>query len=159
MGTKTLSTRSLASTRLTLLAALAVGACGSLSLGIGTAHADVVATCTNEFLGVTCTAEILPGLTCNAGGWTTCTNATNRDYTVIETLECPGGAYSEYEYGYGFDPITGEMGMTPNLPATRYVDPSVEHSSIFVPANNTGIVPQGTGCPVGSPTSVRYSVQ
>jgi hypothetical protein len=141
-----------------LLAALAVAG-GSLSLGAATAHADVVATCTNEFLGVTCTAEILPGLTCDAGGWTTCTNATNRDYTVIETLECPAGSYTDYEYGYGFDQITGEMGMTNNLPTTRYVDPSDEHSSIFVPANNTAVGPQGTGCPGGSPTSVRYSVQ
>jgi len=144
---------------LILLAALAVSAGGSLSLGAATAHADVLAACTPAFMSLTCTAEVQPGLTCNAGGWTTCTNATNRDYTVIETLECPGGSYTGYEYGYGFDPIKGEMGMTSNLLVTRYVDPSVEHSSIFVPANNTGTGPQGTGCPAGSATSVRYSVQ
>jgi hypothetical protein len=123
----------------TLLAALAVSVVG-VSLGAGTAHADVVR----------------PGLTCDRN-WqiTTCNNTTNTDYTVIATRECSGGTYTttvpQTQYG------PNGTSTTTYTFEIHSVDPSVEQDNIFVPANNTGTIM--SGCPVGSDTKrVSYSV-
>jgi len=144
--------------RLTVALVAATATLGlSLSFA-GNTRADVPATCTEDLLGMTCTVEVLAGLTCNAGGWTTCTNTTNTDYTVIETVDCPAGSFIASELVPMYDALTGTNTMTPQT-VTHYVEASVEHSSIFVPANNTGTGPQGTGCDGGNPTSIRYSIE
>jgi hypothetical protein len=121
------------------LATLAVSVGGGISLGAGIAQAD----------------EVLPGLTCNQDaffGVTTCTNTTNTDYTVFQTRECEGGAYSVPGYFGGLD-SNGNPIMTTTM---SYVDPSVEQSTIFVPAHNTGLGLES--CAI-SAMRVHYSVE
>ena len=82
---------------LKFFAAAVGGIAASLSLA-GTAHADVEAGCTDNFFSFDCAVDILPGLHCDRGEgfatMTTCTNATKRDYTVIDTVDCPEASYT-----------------------------------------------------------------
>jgi hypothetical protein len=127
------------SKRFMLLAALAASVGASISMGAGTAQAD----------------DVLPGLTCNQDvffGVTTCTNTTTTDYTVIQTRECEGGSYF-IPGTFGGSDANGNPIMTSNI---GFVDPTVEQSRIFVPANNTGLGLES--CAV-SATRVYYSVE
>jgi hypothetical protein len=115
---------------LKLLAALAVGVGGGLSLGAGTSHADVY--------------EVKPGLTCDEVFLsTTCTNITNTDYTVIQTRECAGGEYTTSTPVYSYGP-KGEQSLLYYSTSTHHVDPSTEYVSIFAPANDTGWGPRSS---------------
>jgi hypothetical protein len=143
-----------------ILLALSVGAAGSLSLGTATAHADVTAACTEGFLGTSCSVDVLPGVHCDRNpGFDdsiSCTNTTTTGYTVIQTMDCPGGDYSETDYTSGFD-SAGHPTTTPTM-TFHSADPSVERDSIFVPANDSAAAHSST-CDHSTATRVSYAIE
>jgi hypothetical protein len=130
--------------RMTMLAALAVGVVGGLSVGAAPAQADPV--------------QVKPGLSCDdVVGFINCTNDTDTDVTVVQKKDCPGGTKAITEYGYGYNAVSG--GFSSGTPMTRYVDvdPSVEFTSIFVAAHNTGFGQKS--CEGDSATSITYTTE
>jgi hypothetical protein len=129
---------------MTTFSGLAVAAAGGLGLGAATAQADPV--------------QIKPGLSCDdVVGFINCTNDTDTDVTVVQKRDCPGGTKVITEYGYGYNAVSG--GFSSGTPMTRYVDvdPSVEFTSIFVAAHNTGFGQKS--CEGDSATSITYTTE
>src|SRR5262245_33702609 len=94
-------------------------------LGAGSAHAAPV--------------EVQPGLTCDDfDGIITCTNTTATDYSIIQTRNCLGGSWSDFDYSYGYNPVTGEYDSQPKM-KFHSAEPSVRTARIFAAANSTGM--------------------